>query len=137
QRAWMRCSKPCTRSCGDWPVRAWPGATPPSPRRCWCTSCSCASARARRVGGRSPALLRRLGAGDALDPGRARAPARHRPARRRQIVELRWLAGMEFAEIASMLDISERTVYREWDRARAFLQAMLDDEAGGGACDGA
>jgi len=57
--------------------------------------------------------------------------------RRRQIVELRWLAGMEFAEIASMLDISERTVYREWDRARAFLQAMLDDEAGGGACDGA
>lgn len=57
--------------------------------------------------------------------------------RRRQIVELRWLAGMEFADIASMLDISERTVYREWDRARAFLQAMLDDEAGNGVRDGA
>src|SRR5690606_32072738 len=48
QRAWMRCSKPCIRSCGGWPARAWPGAIPPSARPCWCTSCSCASARARR-----------------------------------------------------------------------------------------
>src|SRR5690606_6877668 len=55
---------------------------------------------------------------------------------RRQIVELRWLAGMEFAEIASTLGISERTVYREWDRARAFLQAMLDDDSNHGARDG-
>ncbi|MGY0799659.1 ECF-type sigma factor [Lysobacter sp. A286] len=46
---------------------------------------------------------------------------------RRQIVELRYFAGMEFGEIAGLLEISERTVYREWERARAFLQAMLDD----------
>lgn len=51
---------------------------------------------------------------------------------RRRIVELRYFAGMEFAEIASLLDISERTVYREWERARAFLQAMLDDDGGDG-----
>lgn len=46
---------------------------------------------------------------------------------RRRIVELRWFAGMEFAEIAGLLECSERTVYREWERARAFLQAMFDD----------
>jgi RNA polymerase sigma factor (TIGR02999 family) len=51
---------------------------------------------------------------------------------RRQIVELRYFAGMEFAEIASLLDISERTVYREWERARTFLQAILDDDGGDG-----
>jgi RNA polymerase sigma factor (TIGR02999 family) len=51
---------------------------------------------------------------------------------RRQIVELRYFAGMEFAEIASLLDISERTVYREWERARTFLQAILDDDGGNG-----
>ena len=48
---------------------------------------------------------------------------------RRKIVELRWFAGMEFAEIAALLECSERTVYREWERARAFLQAMLDEES--------
>jgi len=48
---------------------------------------------------------------------------------RRKVVEMRYFSGMEFAEIASVLDVSERTVYREWERARAFLQAMLDDDA--------
>jgi len=47
---------------------------------------------------------------------------------RRRVVELRYFAGMEFAEIAALLEVSERTVYREWERARAFLQAMLDEE---------
>lgn len=51
---------------------------------------------------------------------------------RRQIVELRYFAGMELAEIAALLGISERTVHREWQRARAFLQAILDDDAGDG-----
>lgn len=46
---------------------------------------------------------------------------------RRQVVELRYFAGMEFSEIAALLGLSERTIYREWERARAFLQAMLDD----------
>jgi RNA polymerase sigma factor (sigma-70 family) len=46
---------------------------------------------------------------------------------RRRIVELRYFAGLEFAEIARLLACSERTVYREWERARAFLQAMLDE----------
>src|SRR3546814_9727920 len=46
---------------------------------------------------------------------------------RRQVVELRYFAGMEFSEIASLLAVSERPIYREWERARAFLQAMFDD----------
>ena len=56
---------------------------------------------------------------------------------RRQIVELRYLAGMEFAQIARLLEVSERTVYREWERARAFLQAMLDEDGRDGGSDGA
>src|SRR3546814_17873154 len=49
---------------------------------------------------------------------------------RRQVVELRYFAGMEFSEIAGVLEVSERTIYREWERARAFLPAMLDEEGG-------
>src|SRR3546814_178865 len=49
---------------------------------------------------------------------------------RRQVVELRYFAGMEFSEIAGVLEVSERTIYREWERARAFLQALLDEEGG-------
>jgi len=47
---------------------------------------------------------------------------------RRRVVELRCFGGMEFGEIAGLLDVSERTVYREWERARAFLQAMFDED---------
>lgn len=41
------------------------------------------------------------------------------------VVEWRYFAGMEFAEIAQQLDVHERTIYRDWRRARAFLQARL------------
>ena len=47
---------------------------------------------------------------------------------RRQVVELRYFAGLEFKEVAELLDISERTAQREWERARAFLLAMLDED---------
>lgn len=50
---------------------------------------------------------------------------------RRQIVELRYFGGLEFSVIAEMLGCSERTVYREWERARAFLQAKLEDPTDG------
>jgi len=45
--------------------------------------------------------------------------------RQREIVELRYFAGVEFAEIAGLLECSERTAKREWERARAFLHAQL------------
>jgi RNA polymerase sigma-70 factor (ECF subfamily) len=42
-----------------------------------------------------------------------------------RIVELRYFGGLEFAEIAGALDVPERTVYRRWDRARAWLWREL------------
>ena len=42
-----------------------------------------------------------------------------------EIVKLRYFAGMEHAEIAQLLDISEPTVRRHWAFARAWLQAEL------------
>lgn len=43
----------------------------------------------------------------------------------RQVVELRYFAGLGFAEIAELLECSERTTHRHWDRARAFLHVHL------------
>ncbi|MFT4256776.1 MAG: ECF-type sigma factor [Pseudoxanthomonas sp.] len=45
--------------------------------------------------------------------------------RQREVVELHYFAGLEFAEIAELLGCSQRTAYREWERARAFLHAQL------------
>lgn len=39
-----------------------------------------------------------------------------------QVVEWRYFAGMSEAEIASALEVTERTVRRDWRKARAFLQ---------------
>lgn len=44
-----------------------------------------------------------------------------------EVVELRYFVGLEFAEIAEMLSCSERTAKREWERARAFLYARMQD----------
>ena len=42
-----------------------------------------------------------------------------------QIVELRYFGGYEELEIAGMLQIHERTVRRDWRKARAFLLAEM------------
>ena len=42
-----------------------------------------------------------------------------------QIVELRYFGGYEEREIAAMLQIHERTVRRDWRKARAFLLAEM------------
>jgi len=44
------------------------------------------------------------------------------------IVELRVFSGLEIAEIARLHDVAERTVFRDWRRARAFLVQRLDLE---------
>ena len=46
-------------------------------------------------------------------------------SRQREVVELRYFGGLEFAEIAQLLECSERTAKREWERARAFLYAQM------------
>ncbi len=43
----------------------------------------------------------------------------------RELVELRYFAGLSREETAALLDCSERTVQRDWQRARAFLHARL------------
>lgn len=45
--------------------------------------------------------------------------------RQRQIVEMRFFGGLEEREIAQVLGTSERTVRREWVRARAHLYRAL------------
>ena len=45
------------------------------------------------------------------------------------LVECRFYGGMEFAEIAAHLGLSERTVHRDWRRARAFLVTHLGEGA--------
>jgi RNA polymerase sigma factor (TIGR02999 family) len=42
-----------------------------------------------------------------------------------QIVEMRYFAGYSEVEVAELTGSSERTVRRQWDKARAFLLATL------------
>ena len=45
--------------------------------------------------------------------------------RQARIVELRFFGGLELEEIANELDVSARTVKRDWQKARAFLYHAL------------
>ncbi len=42
-----------------------------------------------------------------------------------ELVELKFFAGLNFAEIAALRGISERTVQRDWEKARLFLFAAM------------
>jgi RNA polymerase sigma factor (TIGR02999 family) len=42
-----------------------------------------------------------------------------------RVVELRFYAGLELSEISGLLDRSERSLKRDWRKARAFLHAEL------------
>ena len=44
-----------------------------------------------------------------------------------QVVELRYFIGLSVAEVAAMLELEERTVYRDWAAARAWLKDRLQD----------
>jgi RNA polymerase sigma-70 factor, ECF subfamily len=46
-------------------------------------------------------------------------------ARQNQIVEMHFFGGLSFEEIGGVLNISPRTVKRDWRMARAFLHAEL------------
>lgn len=46
-------------------------------------------------------------------------------ARQARVVELRFFAGLTEEEIAGLLEVSERTVKRDWIAARAWLHAEL------------
>lgn len=46
-----------------------------------------------------------------------------------QLVEMRYFGGLDETEIAEALDVTDRTLRRDWRRARAFLIAQLGDPA--------
>ncbi|MBL9119202.1 MAG: sigma-70 family RNA polymerase sigma factor [Phycisphaerae bacterium] len=55
---------------------------------------------------------------------------RERDARKHELVLLRFFGGLEFAAIAELLGVSERTVMRDWRFARAFLHEILSGDRG-------
>lgn len=44
-----------------------------------------------------------------------------------RVVEMRYFAGLEFAEIGEALGMTERTAQRDWQKARLWLDAALRD----------
>lgn len=60
-----------------------------------------------------PALVEALEALAKLDPRMA------------QVVELRYFVGLEVAEVANLFEVDERTIYRDWAMARAWLKERL------------
>ena len=47
-----------------------------------------------------------------------------------QVVDLKYFSGFSLAEIAAMWGMSERTVQRDWEKARLFLHRCLSDADG-------
>jgi RNA polymerase sigma factor (TIGR02999 family) len=45
-----------------------------------------------------------------------------------KVVELRYFGGMKESEIATLLGVTERTISREWRKARAYMRAYLGDD---------
>lgn len=62
---------------------------------------------------------------DLLDLDRMLTSLAEVDARQAQVVELRFFGGLETAEIARFLGVSEATVARDWRVARAWLYAHL------------
>jgi RNA polymerase sigma factor (TIGR02999 family) len=62
---------------------------------------------------------------DALALDQALTQLEAMDARKAQIVELRYFAGLEMIEIAQLLDISRATAQRDWEVARTFLYQAL------------
>lgn len=60
-----------------------------------------------------------------LDLDRALSDLANLDARQAQVVELRYFGGLDTAEIAAVLNISESTVIRDWRFARAWLFERL------------
>ena len=50
--------------------------------------------------------------------------------RKSRVIELRFFGGLTVDETAAALDVSSKTVLRDWEFARAWLQRELTREAG-------
>lgn len=47
-----------------------------------------------------------------------------------EVVDLKFFCGLSFVEIAAMRDISERTVQRQWEKARIYLHRSIQSDLG-------
>jgi RNA polymerase sigma factor (TIGR02999 family) len=65
------------------------------------------------------------GRADVITIDRALTQLEMLDARQARVVEMRFFAGLGLDEIALALDVSERTVKRDWQKARAFLYDAL------------
>jgi RNA polymerase sigma factor (TIGR02999 family) len=61
--------------------------------------------------------------GDALDDLASVEPALA------EVVDLKFFAGFSFADIAAMRGVSERTIQRDWEKARIYLHYSLRSES--------
>ena len=92
-------------------------------------------AYAKRGGGAQQVSLEEVAA---VVPGQGRELVRldealkslaERDPRRSQVVELRYFGGLNNEEIAGVLNVSENTVTRDWNMARAWLYQQLTENA--------
>ena len=60
-----------------------------------------------------------------LELDRALTTLEARQPRLSSLIELRFFTGLDLAEIAAMQEVSERTLNRDWRRARAELYAVM------------
>jgi RNA polymerase sigma factor (TIGR02999 family) len=65
---------------------------------------------------------RLLSINGALDALERLSPGYH------QLVEMRYFAGLSVREVAEVRGISTRSVEREWEKARAFLHALMEED---------
>ena len=92
--------------------------------------------RVKRGGGRVPVPLEDVQPGAWRDPHELLAVdeairrLEEQDGRAAEIVRLRYFAGLSVDETARALDLSERTVMREWAYARAWLRDALEDGEG-------
>jgi DNA-directed RNA polymerase specialized sigma24 family protein len=51
-------------------------------------------------------------------------------ARQARVVEMHFFAGLSFSEIGLLMNLSERTIKRDWSMARVWLYAELSKSGG-------
>lgn len=100
-------------------------------------------ARAKAAAKRSPGAGRRVISADLeiasqdanphdlLELDEALAVLEREDERSAAVVQLRFFAGRQLHEIAEMMGVSERTIKRDWEYARARLQQLLDESSQG------
>lgn len=69
--------------------------------------------------------LRQLGSDEALRVNEALQDLATIDPALSELVELKFFAGLTFAELAALREVSERTVQRDWDKARMLLFAAI------------